>query len=317
MKRNIGLLIISTFLFLCVFSCNFLGDISGTAVTLSSISITTRPVKPTYEIGDAIDTTGMVVSATYSDSSTKNVTSSVTTSGFDSSTANASQTITVSYTEGDVTKTAYFTVKIEAVMKYDISYKKAVTWEDSIGTTWVQVIVEIENTGTSPIYLSSGSYDLENSEGTIIASKRYISEYPRVLDIGEKGYLYDETTLDNAVSGIVTVIPRINAVKARIDCTRFPVSEVSLSDTTYFGIKAIGRIGNTTGADEASTIYVVVILYDSSNNPIGILRDLITDDFSAGATMGFEATTLCMPDTITTSSVASYKTYSYPLEYQF
>lgn len=115
----------------------------------------------------------------------------------------------------------------------------------------------------------------------------------------------------------MTVVPRINSEEATIDCIRYPVTEIFLSDTTYYGIKAVGRIENTTNADEDSTIYVVIILYDSDNNPIGILKDLITDDFSAGSKIGFEATSLSMPDTITTSSVASYKAYSYPLKYQF
>ena len=142
----------------------------------------------------------------------------------------------------------------------------------SIGTTWVQVIVEIENTGEAPIYLSSGSYDLKDASGSIIASKSYVSEYPRVVSIGEKAYLYDETTLDLPVTGTLTVVPRINEKKATIQ--------------------------------------------NKQDHPIGILDDLISDDFPAGAEMGFEATSLSMPDEITKSSVARYETYAYPYQYQ-
>ena len=45
------------------------GDATGTK-TLSSIAITTAPTKTTYSVGDTFDPTGMVVTATYSDSST-------------------------------------------------------------------------------------------------------------------------------------------------------------------------------------------------------------------------------------------------------
>lgn len=317
MKTIAKVFIAAMITILCVVSCTLPTEETENEITLSSISITTKPTKTTYGIGDTFDTSGMVVTATYSDGTKKDVTTFVSTSGFNSENADAVQIITVTYTENDVTKSTSFTIKIEANIKYEITYKKAVTWEDSIGTIWVQVIVEINNTGTIPIYLSSGSYDLENSEGSIIANEQYVSEYPRVLAVGEKGYLYDETTLDNAVSGTLTVVPRINSEEATIDCIRYPVTEIFLSDTTYYGIKAVGRIENTTNADEDSTIYVVIILYDSDNNPIGILKDLITDDFSAGSKIGFEATSLSMPDTITTSSVASYKAYSYPLKYQF
>lgn len=198
-----------------------------------------------------------------------------------------------------------------------ITYSKAVTWVNSIGTTWVQVIVEIENTGEAPIYLSSGSYDLKDASGSIIASKSYVSEYPRVVSIGEKAYLYDETTLDLPVTGILTVVPRINEKKATIQNIRYPVSGVTLVDTKYYGVKAIGSISNTSGEAEDGIIYVVVVLFDAQDHPVAILKDLITDDFPAGAEMGFEATSMSMPDTITMSSVARYKTYAYPHQYQF
>ena len=86
---------------------------------------------------------------------------------------------------------------------------------------------------------------------------------------------------------------------------------------SYFGIKAVGRIENTTGVDEDSIIYVVVVLLDSNNHPLAILTDIIFDDFVAGTKLGFEATTLTMPSSITTSDVASYIAYSYPNNYQF
>jgi beta-xylosidase len=84
-----------------------------TAATLSSIAVTTMPDSTSYTVGAAaLDTTGLVVIATYSDKTTKNVTSSVSTKGFDSGSAVTSQVITVSYTENSVTATAAFTISI-------------------------------------------------------------------------------------------------------------------------------------------------------------------------------------------------------------
>jgi hypothetical protein len=201
-------------------------------------------------------------------------------------------------------------------ISYIINNSTVNTWVDSIDNTWVQVIVEIQNTGTVPIYLSSGSYDLENSEGLIIAHESYVSVSPQVLEVGEKGYMYDTTILDDPVSGNLTVIPHISTKKATVDSIRYPVTEVSLSDTSYGDIKAVGRIENTTGVDEDSIIYVVVVLLDSENQPLGVLTDIIVDDFLADTEIGFEATTLTMPPSITTSNVESYRTYSFPYAYQ-
>jgi hypothetical protein len=80
---------------------------------LTSISVTTPITKNTYYIGESLDTTGLVVTASYDDSSTANVTASVSTSGFDSSTA-GTKTVTVSYTEGSETKTTTFDVTVIA-----------------------------------------------------------------------------------------------------------------------------------------------------------------------------------------------------------
>jgi len=77
-----------------------------TSKTLSSIAITTLPTKTVYVIGENLDTSGMVVTATYSDGSTASVTS-YSTSSFDSSTAGV-KTITVSYNS----KTTTFTVRV-------------------------------------------------------------------------------------------------------------------------------------------------------------------------------------------------------------
>ena len=200
---------------------------------------------------------------------------------------------------------------------YEISYKNVASWINTIGTMRIQVIAEITNTGEIPIYLSTSSYDLEDSNGQIIASKQLVSTYPDVIEPGEKGYLYDETSLDNIVYGQITVVPRISAKKATVSCIRYESSEISISDTNYYGPKVIGRITNTTDKDETGIIYVVVILYSNNNNPIGVLTDIITDDFPKGSRMGFEATTLSMPDTITANSIANYKIYAYPLQYQF
>lgn len=79
---------------------------------LTSISITTHPTKTTYTVGEAFDKTGMVVTASYSDNSTASVTGYTVTTD-DMSTAGTKE-VTVTYTEGTVTKTATFNIVVEA-----------------------------------------------------------------------------------------------------------------------------------------------------------------------------------------------------------
>ena len=98
-------------------------------VTLSSIAITKAPTKTTYTVGDSYDGTGLAVTATYSDKSTKAVTG-YTVSGFDSSKAG---TITVTVAFEGKTATFNLTIKEKAVTPvepkpeinvYDLDYKE-------------------------------------------------------------------------------------------------------------------------------------------------------------------------------------------------
>lgn len=88
---------------------------------LSSISITSNPSKTTYYKGELLDLTGIVVTAAYNSGATDDVTSSITSSPASGTalTEYGSQSITVSYTENGVTKTATFTVSVSV---------KIVTW---------------------------------------------------------------------------------------------------------------------------------------------------------------------------------------------
>ena len=72
-------------------------------VTLSSIDITTPPTKTTYTEGESFDTAGMVVTATYSDGSTAAVTGYTVSP--DRALTTGDTSVTITYTEGGVTKT--------------------------------------------------------------------------------------------------------------------------------------------------------------------------------------------------------------------
>ena len=78
---------------------------------LESISVTTKPTKTTYEYGDTFSSSGMVATATYSDGATANVTGYTTSPSVLS--AVGTQKITVSYTEGGITKTTTLTATVE------------------------------------------------------------------------------------------------------------------------------------------------------------------------------------------------------------
>jgi len=83
-----------------------------TGKTVSSITITTEPTKTSYTEGETFDSTGMVVTATYADTTSAAVTNyTVTPSGALATTDTA---VTVSYTSGGATKTATQAITVTA-----------------------------------------------------------------------------------------------------------------------------------------------------------------------------------------------------------
>ena len=95
--------------------------VNAATKTLSSIAITTAPAKTIYGLGQTFDPTGMVVTASYDDSSESDVTASCTFEPNTALTADDDE-ITVSYTEGGVTKTAKQTIQVVDYAPLPFSY---------------------------------------------------------------------------------------------------------------------------------------------------------------------------------------------------
>lgn len=200
---------------------------------------------------------------------------------------------------------------------YEIVYENAKMYKNSIGTTYVQIVFEVSNTGDSPLYLSSGACDLEDEEGNLISSQTLISAYPEVIDPGESGYYYEETILSDVEEIIpLKILPRPNVSKAKVDNIRFPVTDVSLSDDKYGGVKMMGRVENNTEENQ-SFVYVVAILLNKSNEPIGQIFTILMEDIEPGGKIGFEAGGMSLPDGINVDSIADKKVFAYPIQFQF
>lgn len=88
------------------------------APALLSIAVT-APAKTAYVAGDALDTAGLAVVASYDDASTLDVTSLAEASGYDPRTIGA-QTVAVTFTDRGVSATATFEVTVRAADVADL-----------------------------------------------------------------------------------------------------------------------------------------------------------------------------------------------------
>lgn len=200
-------------------------------------------------------------------------------------------------------------------VSYEITYANAKTWT-SYNDTMVCVIVEIENTGTTDLYLSDGCCDLEDGNGTLIAALTNVSAYPEVLSPGEKGYMYETSILDNySCDGELNVLARPDIEKANVENIRYEISDVSLN-TNYWGtIDILGRLTCTSTQTE-SLSYVVATFFDNDHIPIGISFTIISEDLNPNDKIGFEVSGVRLPEYVTTDSVADYTIYAYPMQFQ-
>lgn len=177
------------------------GNSGGSGISefsLMEIKISALPTKTLYNVGEELDTSGMVVTATYEDYKSGEVTG-WTTSGFDSS-SQGTKTVTVSYTERGVTKTADFNVSVI----------------DSSKTTKPEGFVLIKS-GTDTEVSVYSPYYIAETELTYSKWKE-VYDWATSSDRGDKKY-----TFQNAGSG--GTIGNEN---------EFPVSKISWRDAVIW-----------------------------------------------------------------------------------
>jgi hypothetical protein len=189
-------------------------------------------------------------------------------------------------------------------------------WKNSIGSKWVHAWIEIRNTGTEPLYLSSASMDLEDAAGDFAQTLKSVNPFPQILMPGEVG-VYDECTLadDDLPMKDLTVTSRLDVEPAKRSCIRYDVSSLKIKTDKYKQTKATGRVENGTDETADGMIYVAVLCYNKKGAYLGTLWTIVTDDIPAGDRQGFE--TMGADFEVKAEDVASTVAYAYPYQFQF
>lgn len=150
---------------------------------LSSIAITTAPTKTTYDEGDLFDKTGMVVTATFADASTENVTASCTWSP-SGALSTSDVEVTVSYTYKGVTKTATQAITVNAYTQetqFDINFNDTF-FGTSYGGTASGITDDAPVSGklnkVNVIYAGSGNHYINNSQIRFYPNNKLTFEAP-------------------------------------------------------------------------------------------------------------------------------------------
>lgn len=274
------------------------------AKSLSSIALS-GSYPTSFTTGDSFDHTGMTVTATYSDSSTADVTSSATFSGYNMSTA-GSQTVTVSYVEGGVTKTATYTITVSAPTTPFITPAK----NSTSGYTG-------QNESLSFTY------------GNLTGSLSVTSSNTSVVTVGTPSTSAGSGTVQlNFVGAGSTTVKFLNGSteRASVDVT-VTASSVSITGLAATSTAYIGKTLNlgSTITVTATGIYTDAVTWESEDNDIatvdpdtgvvtgvaeGTVDITVTSDDYPSATMTCSVTVEEAPLETTYNFVTNFSSYA-------
>jgi hypothetical protein len=200
-----------------------------------------------------------------------------------------------------------------------ITYTNLIIETDSIGNTYAYPMIEMTNTSSSDIYVDVSQIDIEDASGKIIATNDMVSTTLKILKPGEKSYAFCSAGFampdGTDPSAQYTMVPNARAKKASSEDVRYDVSQTQINAGSYGGFDIIGRVTNNTSKDD-SYCYLTYVLFDANGAPIGAGGTSITD-LTAGNTIGFEATSLMLPSSVTVDTIANYQVYAEKEVYQF
>ncbi len=282
-------------------------------VTLSSIAITTPATKLSYTVGDTLDISGLVVTGTFSDTSTSVVTPSVT--GFDSSVPVTGQVLTIHV--GSQTKT--YTINVVAAPPVTLNLGTASDYAilsgNSAGVITNGVTGQFISRGnvghtsteTHPFTFASGFSDVSNSIilGTITTGGTPIGDAHAVLvSIG---------TYNGVTTGLAcnTILPP--GVDLAADVTHGTLGHYSPGVYCVNGAASIGTAGITLNGVGTYVFKINGVLTDVSGSTVSLTGGALPSNLFwvpvGGASLfgsdQFSGTVLAGPAAITTGAVTN------------
>ena len=242
---------------------------------LVSIAITTAPTKTAYTAGETFDNTGMVVTATYSNTTTKAVTGyTVTPSG---ALATTDTSVTISYTEGGVTKTATQAITVTEPVAEDI----VITSNKTVTVDFHSLALELEESLST--YMQDGVTNLACESYPIIEIKGkdtkstiefYISETLTKVLV-KLGYKTGEDTGSSVqIASIDNQGSQPGYVMGNLEDVLEAVLGYSLNPVTI-DVSSIGA-GVSTFLKESTPLTVITVDSGEISNVTVDLKDFVT-----------------------------------------
>lgn len=182
-------------------------------IQVDSLTITTMPTKTTYSVGDSLDLTGLVVTAS-AGSLSGTVTNECTFSPADGSILSEEGTITINVSY------------LGTTTSFNVTCNAATSWLES--STWAEVNDAVKN-GTFAQHASVG-----DTKSFIVNNKTYNAEVVSINDgTGDASQWYPDRTVDFICTELYETSYRYNSTDT--NAGGFPSSEIknTLNNTIY------------------------------------------------------------------------------------
>lgn len=276
--------------------------VSNTTRTLSSIAVTTMPTKTTYIQGETLNTTGIVVTGTYSDSSTDEVTSGCT---FSPTTLNTvgTQQITVTHTASNKQTSFNVTVEEQQASEATISITKGDYTAGYDGTDGTSGTITKTVGSENDLSISYSGINTQSAGG---------SSYNYTMYFGGKGYIYS-TTAPNGyyVSNVAVTFTSntgLNGVQITLGSSAITSKQATTSSATKSGTYSVNNTTQTNTFWNFSTSggNVQVSSISVTYSPIGSSGPTIWLDMDSASVAINDTVTL----TATTSGGSGITTWS-------
>lgn len=211
---------------------------------LTSIAVTTAPTKTTYALGEAFASAGMVVTATYDNSTTAAVTT-YTTDAPTVFTTSGSKTITVTYTESSVTKTATTTVTVTNM---------------SLTLSSTTLTINGAATNASITATASGYYQSVTYTAALASANSYCT-----VSITNTNHLNVVTTAPSTTQTVTAIVTATdaggNTATANVAITINPAGQTT--GTAIYTISSVSAV-TTTGTTPSGS----AVAYDSTYSSV-------------------------------------------------
>ena len=219
----------------------------------SGIAVTTQPTKTTYYIGEAFDPAGMVVTATFADDTTANVTEDCEFSP--QTMAAGTQSVTVTYQRAGVQKTASVAVAVRVLDHIDVTTepsKKAYKYGETFNPAGMVVTAyytdDQSRAVTGYTYSPTGTLDMDDTTITIS---------------------YTEGSVTKKPTQAITVAQLQDTIQINSWATIKAVSDAGQGDN-YWDVgdtKSItinGQVGNTNFSNLSINVYIIGFNHNSA-----------------------------------------------------